>query len=78
VDYSKPSRCVDDTVEGTHDDLNHSRYVDHHRVDLHPCESEVVAMSDCHHACGGEASPDEGDTVWMVIGCHLAHSGESR
>src|ERR1700677_4350449 len=62
VGSSKPSRCVDDTAQGTHD--GHSRHVDHHRVDRHPGESEVVAMaSGCHHACGGEASPDGGDVV---------------
>jgi hypothetical protein len=74
VDSSKPSRCVDDTAQGTHDDLDHSRH-----VDRHPCESEVVAMaSGCHHACGGEASPDEGDVVGMVTDCHLAHGGAAN
>jgi hypothetical protein len=29
----------------------------------------------CHLACGGEASPDEGDVVGMVTDCHLAHGG---
>jgi hypothetical protein len=78
-DSSKPSRCVDDTAQGTHDDLDHSRHVDHHRVDRHPCESEVVAMaSGCHHACGGEASPDEGDVAGMVTDCHLAHGGAAN
>jgi hypothetical protein len=69
VDSSKQSRCVDDAAQGTHGELDHSRY-----VDRHPCESEVVVMaSGCHHACGGEASPDEGDVVGMVTDCHLAH-----
>jgi hypothetical protein len=67
VDSSKPSRCVDDIAQRTHDDLDHGRHVDHHPVDRHPCESEVVGMaSGCHHACGGEASPDEGDVLGMV------------
>jgi hypothetical protein len=79
VDSSKLSRCVDDTAQGTHDDLDYSRHVDHHRVGHHPCESEVVAMaSGCHHACGGEASPDEGDVVGMVTDCHLAHGGAAN
>jgi hypothetical protein len=78
VDSSKPSRCVDDAAQGTHDDLGHSCHVDHHRVDRHPCESEVVGMaSGCHHACGGEASPD-GYVVGMVTDCHLAHGGAAN
>ena len=28
-----------------------------------------------HHACGGEASPDEGEVVETVFDCHLAHGG---
>jgi hypothetical protein len=69
VDSLKPSRCVDDTAQGTHDELDHSRHVDRRL-----CESEVVVMaSGCHHACGGEASPDEGGVVGMVTDCHLAH-----
>ena len=76
VDSSKPSHCVDDTAQGTHDDLDHSRHVDRRCVDRHPCESEVVAMaSGYHHACGEEASPDEGDVVGKVTNCHLAHGG---
>jgi hypothetical protein len=79
VDSSKPNRCVDDTAQGTHDDLDHSRHVDRHRVDRRPCGSEVVAMaSGCHHACGGEASPDEGDVVGMVTDYHLAHGGAAN
>lgn len=79
VDSSKPSRCDDDTAQGTHDDLDHSRHVEHHRVDHHPCEGEVVAMaSGCHHACGGEASPDEGEVVAMVTDCHLAYGGAAN
>src|SRR6267154_765594 len=74
VDSSKPSRCVDDTAQGTHDDLGHSRHVDHH-----PGESEVVAMaSGFHNACGGEASPDEGNVVGVVTDCHLAHGGAAN
>jgi hypothetical protein len=68
VDYSKPSRCVDNTMHGTHDNHDHS-----HRINHHPCESEVVAMvSGCHHACSGEASPNEGDPR------HLAHGGATN
>jgi hypothetical protein len=79
VDSSKPSRCVDDTAQGTHDGLDHSRHVVHHRVDRYPGESEVVGMaSGCHHACGGEASPDEGDVVGMVTDCHLARGGAAN
>jgi hypothetical protein len=78
VDSSKSSRCVDDTAQGTHGDLDQSRHVEHHRVDHHPCESGVVGLaSGCHHPCGGEASPDGGDAVGMAIDCHLAHGGEA-
>jgi len=79
-DSSNPSRCVDDSVQGTHDDLDHSRHVDHHRVDRHPCDSEMVAAMafGCHHARGEEASPDEGDVVGMVTDCHLAHGGAAN
>ena len=79
VDSSKPSRCVDDTAPGTHDDHDHSRYVDHHRVDRYPCEGEEAAMaSGCPPACGGEASSDEGDEVGMVTDCHLSRGGAAN
>lgn len=79
VGSSKPSHCVDDTAQGTHDGLDHSRHVFHHRVDRYPGESEVVGMgSGCHHACDGEASPDEGNVVGMVTDCHLARGGAAN
>jgi hypothetical protein len=79
VDSSKSSRCVDDTAQGTHDDLDHSCHVDRNRVDHHPGESEVVGMvSGCRHACGGEASPDEGNVVGMATDCHFAHGGAAN
>jgi hypothetical protein len=31
-----------------------------------------------HHACGGEASPDEGDVVEIVTDCHLGHGGAAN
>jgi hypothetical protein len=34
--------------------------------------------SGCHHACDGEASPDEGDVVGMVTDYHLAHGGAAN
>jgi hypothetical protein len=41
----------------------------------HPCcESTVVTMAPgCHHACDGEASPNEGD---VETDCHLPTAGQ--